>query len=218
MMLFVARRADASAILVTTRAGMLANDFIDWGSFGAAFTIPANPSTGTTNLGVGFSVSQTLSGPFERLDEGNGWLGNFAPGDHLLVPQEVGSTSANAITLDFNSLVFGGGAQIQADFRGAFTARITALDGLGNPIASFIEAGTADASGDNSAIFIGILSDTANIDKLVFSLDSAALGTVGDFAINRVSLSDGPVAIPEPATLSFLGLGLAGLVARRGKR
>ena len=66
---------------------------------------------------------------------------------------------------------------------------------------------------DNSAIFIGILSDIPNIAAIQFEL-TAASSHPEDFAIGPVALN---THVPEPATLALLGAGLAtlGMVRRR---
>jgi hypothetical protein len=71
--------------------------------------------------------------PFERRDQGSDWLGNFAPGDHLIWTRDV----AGAMVIDFAVPVLGAGAQIQRDAYGTFTGTIQAYDTLGNLLGSF---------------------------------------------------------------------------------
>src|SRR5713101_3209699 len=134
--------AQADFSLVTTRAGLGANDSIDWGQLGPESTTAANPSPVTSTGGISTVVSKALPALFARQNEGSLWTGNFAPGDRLLWTNNFTSTSNNPLTLRFGaSGVFGGGAQIQADFAGDFVARVTALDAAGNLLATFTEAG-----------------------------------------------------------------------------
>jgi hypothetical protein len=195
--------------LVTTRAGLEATDALDWGQLEA--TTPANPSPVTSTGGISTVVSKALPGPFARQNEGSLWMGNFAPGDRLLWTNNFTSSANNPITLRFGQMgVLGGGAQIQADFRGDFVARVTALDAAGNRLASFTEAGQSSSTADNSAIFLGVLSTDAVIFGIALSLDAAGADTIGDFAINRFDITAAP--IPEPATMALLGFGVLSLL------
>src|SRR5260370_398418 len=85
------------------------------------------------SMRVSTLVSKALPAPFARQNEGSLWTGNFTPGDQLLWTNSFTSTTNNPITLRFGAFgVFGGGAQIQADFNGDFVARVTAFDAGGN--------------------------------------------------------------------------------------
>jgi len=219
--------AATSTSLVSSESGITADGLIDWGVKGSDGTIVPQPFTipvpGVSGLEV--TVSQSAH-DFLRVDQSNMdqsgglWKGNFAPGEKLLstrVP-EIGGTGP--VSFVFNSPVQGVGAQIQAFSHGSFTATIEAFNSsnvsLGGP---FTLTGNSTNAADDSAIFIGILSNAVDISKVVFGVpDVAPGGLVQEFAINgpRIQVA----AVPEPKTYAMLmaGLGLLGLIARRRRK
>lgn len=131
------------------------------------------------------------------------WEGDFAPNAPLI--QGYGS-----LAISLPSPVYGGGAQIEPNGGTNFTAQITALDASNNVLASFTESGVNISSysevGDNSAIFIGIeeSGNTANISKIQFQITNG-----NNFAINQFDFRTTPEVspVPEPASLTLLGIG-----------
>ena len=202
-------QAQAGLSLVTSPADLNANDSVDWGVLGSTFTDVSNPFTVNSGGGVGLTVSQA-SGDFQLRQQGNGWSGNFNPGDNVLWTQGGGP-----MTIMFSQALQGVGAQIQTDYYGAFTAQITVLDSLGNPIASFTEAGNSNSNGDGSAIFLGVTG--GGIYGITYSMVSG--NQLGDFAINTLGLNT--QSVPEPSTF-VLGvieaLGVFGVARGRKHR
>ncbi len=207
------------ADLVTSRADLAGTDFVDWEVLGPRTDVPdvANPSAFTSNGGVAGLVSQTANNVFGRRDQDDGltivgsWTGNFDPGDHLLWTflDQTGPNS-NIMSLDFGpGGITSGGAQIQSSYSGAeFVARISAYDTNGLLLGSYTRTAFSDENLDNSAIFIGV-ANLGRIGRIEFSLESAPGGNTGGFAINRFDFS--PTAVPEPASLLLMTLGLGGM-------
>jgi hypothetical protein len=204
LLLALSGPAQASLSLVTSRSALGGTDFIDWGQLGGPFTVVPGPVNVVSNLGVVVGVNDA-GNIMERRDQGNGWAGNFAPGDHLLWTQ--GANGPITLTFSLNG-VTAIGSQIQANFFGPFTAQISAYDSSHTLLGTFSEAGNSTPNGDNSAIFIGVRSSSANIFTLVLAVPVASFNPE-DMAINRVDFSSQPV--PEPSTL--VSLGVMGLCA-----
>src|ERR1043166_4455507 len=167
----------ASLTLVTSRSLLGADDLVDWGNLGPELSSPSNPFTLSSALGI--SVTGSTAGRFERRNEPTSWDGNFANGDKALW------TTLGPITLQLGTGVFGAGLQIQRDAFGSFTGNIQAFDSIGNSLGSFSESGNSNGNADNSAIFIGVLSDTVPITKLQFNI-SGNVHTA--FAVNEAWL------------------------------
>lgn len=214
--LVIASPAKAAVFLITAESGIAPDGLIDWGVLGGSFTAVPQPfTTAVPGIpGLSVDVSQTGSANFERRDQGNGWAGNFGAGEELLWTQGTNGP----MTFDFSNSIQGFGAQIQADFFGPFTAEISAYDALNNLLGTFQVLGNSTSAGDDSAIFIGVLSSSADIARIVLGVPIANFGPQ-DFAINgpRVQ-ADGITAIPEPGTMMLLGSGIAAVVARARRK
>jgi hypothetical protein len=207
--------AQAEITFVTQRISLGGNDFVDWGTLGAAIMTVDNPILIVSNLGLSMSISMPQAGySFRRVDQWSGidpftgWDGNFAVGDKALWTGYDPSPLAyhnGPMTIVFSNPVFGAGAQIQANEPGTFTATIEAYDSADASLGLFIANGNWNTKRDNSAIFIGIKSDTANIGKLVFNVTQVTpapfKGDLG-FAINRLDLVDTGISPANPSIQS----------------
>lgn len=201
--------AQASVSLVTDAALLGADDQISWSQLGSSGTTFGSPVLVLSDGGLSTTVS-SAGGVFERRDQGGSWSGNFQAGEALLWNQSVGPD----FTLTFASPIQGAGARIQANYYGAFTARISASDG--SLLGSFTHDGNSNGN-PGEAIFIGLHSTQADIASITFTLDSAN-GNPNDFAIGTVLLdttATAPVPEPETYALMLAGLGVLGAVARR---
>jgi len=210
--------SEASVILVTSRAALAGDDFIDWGQLGLDHSLVPNPSAIVSNSGfITGTVGRENQGDLQRRNENppasGGWNGNFAAGDRLIWTNDL----AGAMLIDLNSSVAGLGAQIQMDrLLGLFDATIEVYDDLNNLLATFTVQGDSNNNKDNSAVFIGVLSDSANIDHIVLFTNQARTSARDDFSINQLDLRT-LASVPGPAALVLVGLGLLvfGVAGRR---
>ncbi|MGK7896591.1 MAG: calcium-binding protein [Xenococcus sp. (in: cyanobacteria)] len=99
---------------------------------------------------------------------------NFADGDFLLftgfTPMEFPSVgNPGPLTITFETPVLGAGTQLSVDDTPSFVASISAFDDAGRELGTFSVSGTSSLELDNSAVFLGVLSDAPNISRLVLS-------------------------------------------------
>jgi hypothetical protein len=188
-------RAD-SLSLVTSAAGLNANDSVQWSQLGGnGLALPATFSANSAAQ----TVTVNLNGPNSLLSivcasSSCSWVGpGFPAGDTLIWTSDGQNGGNGPITLNLGSRVAGVGGLIQADGPSQFTAQIQAYNGATSP-GTFTE--TSDAIGD--AIYIGVMDNSgANITSVVLSLTSSK-GATSDFAIDSLNLSGGKSATPTP--------------------
>ncbi len=216
--------AKAATVLVSDRAAFGGNDRVDWSSLGAPFTPLENDFTAISARGLGLSVNiprttnPLITQPlvFQTTNNPGGIRTNFANGDYILFggvdvrafgPNAPTPSDGNGgpFTITFDQPVFGAGTQIAVDDRPTFDAFVSAYDSANNLLGSFSAQGTSSLLLDNSALFLGVRSDSANISRLVFSSSFPQQG----LAINQVSI----IAVPEASsTLAILVFGVSSVI------
>ncbi len=87
--------------------------------------------------------------------------------------------------IEFDDPVAGAGAQIQRNVLGPFEGSIEAFDVSDVSLGSFTLMGVSTFNADNSAIFLGVLSNTAEIKAITFDI---VPGEGRDFAINQLDI------------------------------
>ncbi|MFQ5425136.1 MAG: hypothetical protein ACE5F9_14320, partial [Phycisphaerae bacterium] len=173
--------ATGQVTLVTGRAALGGTDGVDWGALGPVGTMLSSSFAVTSSGGVPLGVSKGAPIGFRRVDQFVQWAGNFAPGDRLI----RNLAPAGRMFIDFPEPVFGGGVQVQRAMYGSFTATIEAFDVNGVSLGSFSEPGFSDNGGDNSAMFIGVKSSTADISRIALDVDP---GSGLAYGINQFDL------------------------------
>ena len=143
------------------RAAFPGTDVIDWGQLGEAFTILSNGTVATSTNGAQVAVSVATNGTLERLDEENGWTGNFQTGDHLLFDDV---SFGGSMTLSFVSTVGGVRFNTEENTGGAtetataniynashgLLASLTQTGGAAAPAAAAATATTRSSSGSST--------------------------------------------------------------------
>jgi hypothetical protein len=198
--------AHATVTFVTSRAALGANDAVDWAQLGPAGSLVSTPAF-AQSTGGGVTVdASTPAGEVLRHDQGVDWVGNFAPGQALLVDQ----FELEPLQLTFSQPVLGAGAQIQESLLRSFIGSLSVV-GAGNQFLGSVSIpGLANAAADGSAIFLGVLSDTP-FTRVRFDTVGPNGAVDSGFAINALAL----VEAPEPPSALLLAGALAALLARR---
>ena len=184
-------------------------DSYDWSEI--ALT-PAETTPGATEisaLGASATVNFDHGSHFHACIQGTSCWGNFESGDRLL------AAFAPSFYVDFATPVRAVGTQVQTNKFGNFTIEMQLFDALLNPIGGPLSAsGLSGAKSDGSSPFLGAVSDSLAISRVLFT--ATTNGEYG-IVINALQVNEEMVPNPEPATLLLLGTGL-GLVAYRRLR
>ncbi|BAZ26272.1 hypothetical protein NIES4073_71780 [Kalymmatonema gypsitolerans NIES-4073] len=211
--------------LVTNRDDLAANDKLDWSSLGfgtpislggrtTANLLPSSfETTSEKGLGLGVDIPSIADSRPLVFQTTPSLSTNFSDGDYILftgfIPGNFAEGNPGPLTITFNQPIQGAGTQIAVDDTPQFTAFLSAFDDNNNLLGSFSIPGTSSTVIDNSAVFLGVSSDSANISKLVYS------SSVNNEAIGINFLSIRSTTIPEPGNLLALSFIATGLLATR---
>ena len=218
--------------LVQDRDLLQSNDQIEWLSLGKVLNpfdpnpddfLPNSFSISSANgLGVNVEIPPIGGGgditpPFV-FQNTTDTSTNFALNDYLLFtgfsPTVVPTGNPNPLTLVFDESVQAAGTQIAASGSEFidYEVFISAFDDANDLLSTFSLPGISSGARDDSAVFLGVRSDTANIKRLVLSTSSPQRG----FGINTVSIA---TQVPEPSTiLGFSTFLVLGVISKGNKR
>jgi hypothetical protein len=199
--LCISGAARANIFVIPDRVTQNPTDIIDWGQLGVATTTLASPQIVGTFNGNTVEVSN-VGGAMERLDEGNGWGGNFDFGETLLWTHGANGP----MTLQFVNPVSSVGFDIQDVNFGRFLGILHVYDTSNSLLGSLYLQGLSNSLENGSALFMG-LGDTAGDTISSITIDT----TSDDFSIDDVSLT----TTPEPDFYRVVTLGLLALVGAK---
>ncbi len=197
-----------------SRAGQNPTDFIDLSQLGPTGTILSTPQVVSTFEGNAALVGNINGTSFLRVDEGNGWRGNFDYGENLIWTGNssvVGVGGIGPMGIALENPVGSFGFEIQTDLYGPFTATVEAFDINGHLLFGSTFSGHSNGLENGSALFVGLGDTTGvNISEILISTSSGNPQFANDFAIDDPSFTyTTATATPEPSSMFLMGSSLA---------
>jgi hypothetical protein len=189
-------------------------DSLDWGTLGISSSYPQPVPNGFGATSAhGISFNGYTNADFERVDDGNGFNGDFPLGDRLLFNQ------GSVMNMNFlQTPISGIGFNIDPVVDGNYTVYVTAANLAGDVL------GTATLTGysnDNVIThgppsFVGIW-DQSGANIFGIQIIATYNGPFGDepFAIDTMLLNP---TVPEPSMLGLVCVAGLALRRRQGKR
>jgi hypothetical protein len=208
-----------SFVVINSRADQNPTDIIDWTQLGGNGTSLTTPQSAVSFEGNNALVGNINGSSFIRLDEGNGWIGNFDSGESLIWTGAGGPAGGGAglgpMAMVLQNPVGSFGFSIQPGHYGAFSVDVRALDASNHLLFDQTFNGISNSLENGSALFVG-LGDTAGVNISEILISSTSVSTKNNFAIDDPSFTY-TVATPEPRSMAVLLsalLGVAGVVRR----
>jgi hypothetical protein len=204
--------AAAGFVQITDPSGLSAGDTtaIYTGVDGDQVTSPYSLSAGGTLL----TFSNAAGSDFTRVDQGNSWIGAFPNGTKLLWNMDSNSNIGGDTTIAFAPAVTEMGLSVQQDHAVDTTFTATVFEGT-TPELTIMVTVPDNGTGTGNLGFIGFRATGSDFisSVVISSTDSSDSSFNDDFAMGPVTFGSAAVtAVPDPASLTLLGLGAAGLV------
>ena len=210
------RIASILAICISIGVSSVWADIVDWSQLGPSFTVLPSPQLWTSQAGQTGLVGVVGGGTFERLDQGNGWNGNFLPGSALIWNQGNGD-----LLFSFDTPLSGISMAVQADPYGPFMATLSAYDSGMNLLGITTMSGVSNNM-PGTALVISFYSNVQDISLVRVGFFDSLGGDSG--AACTMSLHPDPgkppgadpcssnSPVPEPGSLPLLSTGLLGVI------